>query len=69
LPTKPLAIEKAAAEFKVPAAKLIAARAMIRRKGEITRGDLKRKWPGLRTTAQFPHHAALPAEKVRDREA
>jgi hypothetical protein len=40
---------------------------MRRGKGEITRNDLKRKWPPLRTIPQFPHHVVLPTEKVRDR--
>jgi hypothetical protein len=40
---------------------------MTRRKGEIARNDLKRKWPRLRIIPQFPHHVALPAEKVRYR--
>jgi hypothetical protein len=39
---------------------------MIRCKGEITRGNLKRKWPRLRIIPQLPHRVALPAEKVRD---
>jgi hypothetical protein len=39
---------------------------MTHRKGESTRGDLKRTRPRLRTTPQFPHHVALPAEKVQD---
>jgi hypothetical protein len=41
--------------------------AMRRGKGEITRNDLKLKWPPLRIIPQFPHHVALPAEKVRGR--
>jgi hypothetical protein len=41
-------------------------RAMRRGKGEIRRNDLERKWPRLRIIPQFPHHVALPAEKVRD---
>jgi hypothetical protein len=40
--------------------------AMRRGEGEITRNDLKRKWPPLRIIPQFPHHVALPAEKVQD---
>jgi hypothetical protein len=41
--------------------------AMRRGKGEITRNDLKRKWPPLPIIPRFPHHVALPAEKLRDR--
>jgi hypothetical protein len=39
---------------------------MTGRKRKITRNNLERKWPRLRTVPQFPHHVALPAEKVRD---
>jgi hypothetical protein len=40
---------------------------MTHRKGEIIRSDLKRKWPRPRIIPRFPHHVALPAEKVRGR--
>jgi hypothetical protein len=40
--------------------------AMTHRKGEITHSDPKRKSPRLRKIPRFPHHVALPAEKVRD---
>jgi hypothetical protein len=49
-------VEVSARAVKVPGHEADGDTAMIRRKGEITRGDLKRKWP---------HHVALPAGKVR----
>jgi hypothetical protein len=52
-PDEATAIEKAAAEFRVPADWLMGGEAMPCRKGEITRADLKRTWP----------HHVMPAAK------
>jgi hypothetical protein len=55
-PDEATAMERAAVEFKVAAKEVDGDSAMIRRKGEITRVDLKGKWPHHRRKGAEPQY-------------